>query len=90
MNIRKMIAFATIAVALLSLHADTYRFIISGYPAANESYAAESAATSLETATRSERSAAAALEARYRTWDESDGIALRSDKYVLGMMIIVM
>ena len=89
MNIRKMIAFAAIAVALLPLHADTYRFIISGYPAANESYAAESAATSLETATRSERSAAAALEARYRTWDESDGIALRSDKYV-GMMIIVM
>ena len=67
----------------------TVRFIISGYPAANESYAAESAATSLETATRSEGSAASALEARYRTWDESDGIALRSDKYV-GMMIIVM
>ena len=88
MNIRKMIAFAAIAGALFSLHADTYRFIISGYPAANESYAAESAATSLETATRSERSAAAALEARYRTWDESDGIALRSDKYLV-MMIIV-
>ena len=41
------------AAALLPLHADEYRFIVSGYPAANESYAAASAATSLETATRS-------------------------------------
>ena len=76
------------AAALLPLHADTYQFIVSGYPAANESYAATSAATSLETATRSGGSAASALEARYRTWDESDGIALRSDKY-RGMMIII-
>ena len=76
------------AAALLPLHADEYRFIVSGYPAANESYAAASAATSLETATRSGWSAASALEARYRTWEESDGIALRSDEYH-GMMIII-
>ena len=84
----KTIAMMLGAGALLPLHADTYQFIVSGYPAANESYAAASAATSLETATRSGWSAASALEARYRTWDESDGIALRSDKY-RGMMIII-
>ena len=53
--------------ALSPLHADTYQFIVSGYPAANKSYAAASSGTP--------------IEARYRTWDESDGIALRSDKH---------
>ncbi len=84
----KKIAMILGAAALLPLHADTYQFIVSGYPAANESYAATSAATSLETATRSGGSAASPLEARYRTWDESDGVALRSDKY-RGLLIIV-
>ena len=84
----KKIAMMLGAAALLPLKADTYQFIVSGYPAANESYAAASAATSLETATRSGGSAATSLEARYRTWDESDGIALRSDKY-RGLLIIV-
>ena len=84
----KRIAVILGAAALLPLHADTYQFIVSGYPAANESYAAASAATSLETATRSGGSAASALEARYRTWDESDGIALRSDTY-RGLLLIV-
>ena len=66
-----------IAAALLPLHADTYQFIISGDPVAAataDSHSVASAATSLET--------------RYRTWDESDGIALRSDKY-RGLLIIV-
>ncbi|MBQ4199041.1 MAG: hypothetical protein II649_04075 [Kiritimatiellae bacterium] len=79
------------AAALLPLHADTYQFIISGDPVAAataDSHAVASAATSLETATRSGGSAASALEARYRTWDESDGIALRSDEY-RGMMIYI-
>ena len=67
--------------ALSPLHADTYQFIVSGYPAANESYAAASSGTALATATRSGGSAASPIEARYRTWDESDGIALRSDKH---------
>ena len=53
--------------ALSPLHADTYQFIVSGYPAANKSYAAASSGTP--------------IEARYRSWDESDGIALRSDKH---------
>ena len=87
-RVRRGTIFALLAMAALSpLHADTYQFIVSGYPAANESYAAASAATSLETATRSGWSAASALEARYRTWDESDGIALRSDKYRATMII---
>lgn len=68
------------AAALSPLHADTYQFIVSGYPAANESYAAASLGTALATATRVVSTTAQALEARYRTWDESDGIALRSDK----------
>ena len=72
---------AMCAVAILSpSRADTYQFFVSGYPAANESYATTSAGTSLETATRAKPTAPQSLEARYRTWDESDGIALRSDK----------
>ncbi|MBQ6010731.1 MAG: hypothetical protein IJL17_19540 [Kiritimatiellae bacterium] len=87
-RIRRGTIFALLAMAALSpLHADTYQFIVSGYPAANESYATPSAATSLETATRSGKSAASPIEARYRTWDESDGIALRSDKYRATMII---
>ena len=73
--------------ALSPLHAGTYQFIVSGYPAVNESYAAASLGTALATATRSGGSAASSLEARYRTWDESDGIALRSDKYRATMII---
>ena len=88
--IRTVISLAALALgvaALSPLHADTYQFIISGYPAVNESYAAASSGTALATATRSGGSAASSLEARYRTWDESDGIALRSDKYRATMII---
>ena len=94
MNAKKMIAAMLAASTILSLpalsplHADTYQFIVSGYPVANVSYSAASSGTSLETATRTDRSAASPLEARYRTWDESDGVALRSDKY-RGLLIIV-
>ena len=66
-----------VAAALLPLHADTYQFIISGDPVAAATADSHSVA-----------SAATSLEARYRTWDESDGIALRSDKY-RGLLIIV-
>ena len=74
----------------LGVSAD-YQYIISGDPVAAatvDSCAAASSATSLVTSTHSARTAAAPLEARYRTWDESDGIALRSDKY-RGLLIIV-
>ena len=84
---------ATIGVAVFSLAvlADTYQYIISGDPmaaATEDSCAVSSVATSLVTATESTRSAASPIEARYRTWDESDGIALRSDKYRATMIIL--
>ena len=67
---------------------ETYQYIISGSPADNESYSAVSSAISIEVATtRHDESAASPMEARYRTWDESDGIPLRSDKFQ-AMMII--
>ena len=82
LNCGKLAALAVVAAtALIPSRADTYQFIVSGYPAANESYPAASVGTALATATRSGGSAASQIEARYRTWDESDGIALRSDKY---------
>ena len=73
------LGFAALAAALPSV-ADDYKFIISGYPAVNESYSAESAGTALVTATRCGRSEASALEARYRTRCESEGIGMRTDK----------
>ena len=72
---------------VLSSVGDVYQFIISGYPATNESYPAASSGTALVTATHTVPTVAAPLEARYRTWDESEGIALRSDKYHTTMII---
>ena len=80
-------ALAFGGAALLPLHADTYQYIISGTPVADESYAASSSPLPLASATRRDGSAAFPMEARYRTWDESDGIPLRSDKFK-AMMII--
>ena len=71
---------AALAFAPSALSADEYKFIVSGYPAANESYSATSSGMSLETAARTARSDVSPLEARYRTWDESNTSALRSDK----------
>ena len=82
MNLRQIgMAILTFAVAFAAV-GDTYQFIISGYPAANASYASSSSGTALVTSTGTAPTAAAPLEARYRTWDESDGIALRSDRFV--------
>lgn len=62
------LAAALLAVAaLLPVRAGGYQFIVSGYPVANESYSAASAGTALVTATRTSRSAAAPVEARFRT-----------------------
>ena len=65
-----------------------YQFILSGYPAANKSYSAASSGVALVAGTQSGASAASPLEARYRTWDESDGIALSSDKFVTMVIYI--
>ena len=73
------LGFAAFAAALPSV-ADDYKFIISGYPAVNESYSVESVGTVLVAATRRGGSEASALEARYRTRYESEGIGMRTDK----------
>lgn len=78
---------AAMLAATSAAVADTYQFIVSGYPAANESYAAASGGIAFVTATRSGGSAASPIEARYRTWDESDGIPFRSDKFQATMII---
>lgn len=86
---RILVAVAALTVAtFLSIHADTYQFIISGHPAEDESYFTASAGTALVTATRTDRSPAVPVEARFRTWDASTGIALRTDKFV-GTVILL-
>ena len=91
-NCGKLAAIVVVtAAALMPSRADTYQFIISGDPIAAatvDSCAVASSATALVTGTYSASTAAAPLEARYRTWDESDGIALRSDKR-RGFMLFV-
>ena len=91
MNPKKILLVTILALggaALSPLHADTYQFIVSGYPAENENYAAASSGTALVTSTHAVPTAVQALEARYRTWGESDGIALRSDKLRIMMVVI--
>ena len=79
------------AVALSAatpVRADGYQFIVSGYPAANPSHSDVSSGTSLAVGALASTSASADLEARARTCDDSDGIALRSDKYTAMIIII--
>lgn len=83
-----LIGAVAMMLASLASSADDYQYIISGYPAANESYSAASAGTAFVTATRAVPSAGQPIEARYRTWDESDGIPFRSDK-VWGFNIFI-
>lgn len=81
---------AAVTAAPLTLSADDYRFIISGDPVAaatSNSCSVTSSSTSLMSGALSKLSAADSLEARYRTWRLSNGIALRSDK--VGMIIVV-
>ena len=58
-----------------------YRYIRSGWPVANPSYSAASAPKRMETAGRAVASAVKTLEARFRTWLESEGCALRTDRF---------
>lgn len=84
------IGAAAMVVPLMS-SADGYQFIISGDPvavAAANSSASASSGTALVTSARTSQAAATSLEARYRTIDETAGIALRSDE-ARGMMIII-
>ena len=87
----KKAAALTGAIALAAAtptRADGYQFIVSGYPAANPSHSDVSSGTSLVVGMLASTSASAALEARAFTYDDSLGIALRSDEY-RAMMIIV-
>ena len=79
---------ATALAATTPVRADGYQFIVSGYPAANPSQSAVSSGTSLAVGALASTSASADLEARARTCDDSDGIALRSDKYTAMIIII--
>ncbi len=82
---------AILLIPLVAL-ADAYQFIISGDPvaAATEgSRAVPSSGISLETGVRTAPTAADSLEARYRTWHESEGTKLRSDK-ACGLVICIM
>ena len=77
------IGAATMVAPLMS-SADGYQFIISGDPVAvatANSSASASSGTALVTSSRTSPTAVASLEARYRTIDETDGIALRTDEF---------
>ena len=77
-------------LAPLMLSADSYQFIISGDPVAAatvNSCAEVSPGTALASGTLSKLTATSSLEARYRTWELSNGTSLRSDK--VGMRIIL-
>jgi len=78
---------AAALAAATPVRADGYQFIVSGYPAANPSHSDVSSGTSLTVGMLASTSASAALEARAFTYDDSLGIALRSDEY-RAMMII--
>ena len=86
-----LICGAAAMLATLTLSADDYQFIISGDPiAASTAKRCESASvgTTLVTSARTSPTVANSLEARYRTFDPSVGVALRSDKFN-GMIIFV-
>ena len=95
MNIKHRAAAAlTAAIAaapLAAANGDGYQFIISGDPVAAETVDSRESAsigTALVTSTRTSPTEAASLEARGRTFDESDGIKLRTDS-PKGMIISV-
>ena len=88
-TITSVISMAVIVtMVFLPSFADTYQYIISGYPADNENRSVASAGIAMATSTLSTAADASALEARYRTWDESDGVALRTDKFRATIILI--
>jgi hypothetical protein len=86
-----MTGAAAAMLAPLTSSADDYQFIISGDPVAAATAGSSEAATlgmALVTSSRTSPTAAASLEARYRTIAKTVGIALRTDK-AKGMVLIV-
>ncbi|MBR2838326.1 MAG: hypothetical protein IKE55_06075 [Kiritimatiellae bacterium] len=83
MNRLLLIGAAAMPLVPMGASADAYQFIISGDPVAAATEGCRvvaSSGTSLETGRLATTTAADSLEARYRTWYESDGTALRSDR----------
>ena len=80
------------SLAPLLSSADGKSCIISGDPvdaATANSHWAVSSGTSLETDALTAVSSSQSLEARFRTWCESIGKALRSDDWATGLMLII-
>lgn len=85
------VVVAAAAAAPPVLSADGYQFIVTGDPVAAstaDSSTAVSPSASLETGALAAKTTAGSLEARYRTWDESGGEALRSDKALAFTIVI--
>ena len=86
-----MIGAAIMLLAPLeALADDAYQFIMSGDSvgaSTEKCCAVASCSTSLVTGALTASTVSTSLESRYRTWDESVGIALRSDK--LGTVLIL-
>ena len=83
MNRLLLIGATAMLLVPMEALADAYQFIISGDPVAAATEGCRvvaSSGISLETGMLTAPAAADSLEARYRTWYESDGTALRSDK----------
>ena len=83
MNRLLLIGAAAMLLVPMEALADAYQFIISGDPVAASTEGCRvvaSSGTSLETGMLTAPTAADSLEARYHTWYESNGTALRSDK----------
>lgn len=80
--LRAAAALACAALAPLAVWAD-YQYIVSGWPVANESRSASSAAVGLATGTLATRTDAAPLEARYRTSCVSDGRVYPASGFML-------
>ena len=81
---------AIAALANIPLCADGYRFIVNGDVEASSaagSCTAVSSGVALETGAQTSSSAMNSLEARFRTYDDSEGSALRSDG-VRGCLIV--
>ena len=77
----RLITVGTLSIVSFGSLAEEYKFFISGFPADNNCSSLESNATALETSSLTKSSDAMSIDARYRSWKESTGIALRSDKY---------
>ena len=87
MDMRQLMTAAILAGAFMgasfSAMADgDYQYIISGYPVANPCRSLASEGTSLATGRYTRRSVASPLEARYRTFLESNGSKLLSTKFI--------